>query len=286
MIENLKGIYETVTFRENTNLKLYDNDEYENYPNHWHTPIEIIMPTENKYTVECCNQTFTLRENDIIIISSCCLHTLYAPQHGRRIIFQLNPSTLRDIKEIETVLSFLSPVILITPEAYPAIHSQVYSHLLEIKEEYQKNTLLSETFIYSNFLSILVLIGRNYTDNKKQFASVDNRQKEYVEKFLYICNYINAHCTEDLTLDYIASLAGFSKFHFSRLFKQFTNVSFYKYLNQQRIATSEKLLTNPKYTITDVAINSGFSSLSSFIRMFKIINQCTPTEFRNMYHIS
>ena len=65
MIENLKGIYETVNFKENTYLRLYDNEECENYPPHWHTPVEIIMPTENIYTVECCNQRIVLRENDI-----------------------------------------------------------------------------------------------------------------------------------------------------------------------------------------------------------------------------
>ena len=91
--------------------------------------------------------------------------------------------------------------------------------------------------------------------------------------------------SENLTLDDIANIAGFSKFHFTRLFKQFTNVSFYKFLNQKRIANAEKLLANPEYTITDVALNSGFSSLSSFIRMFKIIKNCTPTEFRSMYTI-
>lgn len=286
MIENLKGIYETVNFKENTNLRLYDNDEYEDYPPHWHTPIEFIMPIENIYTAVCGDHTIILRENDIIIICPCCLHTLYAPEQGRRIIFQPDISVLRNIREIETVLSILSPVIVITPEEYPETHPQIRSLLLEIKEEYMKNTPLSEAAIYGKVLSILVLIGRNYTENTKRFDVKNNKQQEYTEKFMYICDYISAHCTENLTLDDISALAGFSKYHFTRLFKQFTNISFYKYLNQKRIAVAEKLLANPENTITDVALNSGFSSLSSFIRMFKIIKSCTPTEFRSMYSLS
>lgn len=286
MIENLKGIYETVNFKENTNLRLYNNDEPENYPPHWHTPIEIIMPVHNIYTAECGGHTFVLRENDIIIICPCCLHTLYAPQDGgERIIFQPDASILRGMKEIETVLSILSPVIVITPEDYPDIHPAIRSLLLEIKDEYMKSSVLSEAAIYSKVLAILVLIGRNYIKTDR-FVATNNKQQEYTEKFLYICDYISTHCTEDLTLDFVADLAGFSKYHFTRLFKQFTNVSFYKYLNQKRIATAEELLVNPEYTITDVALRSGFSSLSSFIRMFKIIKNCTPTEFRNMYTFS
>ncbi|MCR4932954.1 MAG: AraC family transcriptional regulator, partial [Lachnospiraceae bacterium] len=38
-----------------------------------------------------------------------------------------------------------------------------------------------------------------------------------------------------------------------------------------------------EYSITAVAYNSGFTSLSSFIRMFKIVKGVTPSEFRSMY---
>ncbi len=104
-----------------------------------------------------------------------------------------------------------------------------------------------------------------------------------MEEFLKLCDYIEAHCSEDLNLDDAANMCGFSKFYFSRMFKQFANISFYKYVNQKRIAKAAELLITPENSITDVALNCGFSSLSSFIRMFKIIKGCTPTEFRNMY---
>ena len=79
------------------------------------------------------------------------------------------------------------------------------------------------------------------------------------------------------------TLAGFSKYHFARLFKQYTDTSFYKYLNQKRIEHAKTLLLDPQLTVIEVATQSGFSSLSAFLRMFKQLNKCTPTEFRNMY---
>ena len=131
---------------------------------------------------------------------------------------------------------------------------------------------------------MFTLIGRNLS-RQADYITVGDRgkQDEYLEKFLDICDYITEHCAEDLTLDDIANMSGFSKFYFSRLFKQFTNVSFYKYVNQKRIAMAEQLLIEPQNSVTDVALNCGFSSLSSFIRMFKIVKGCTPTEFRSMY---
>lgn len=286
MIESLNGIFETINYKQSTSIKLYDNDEYEDYPAHWHTTPEIIMPTENIYTVECYNQIITLREGDIIMICPGCIHTLYAPEKGRRIIFQADINPLRFMKEIETLVTIISPLIVITPEDFPSIYDKVKSLLLEIKNEYlSSSTSFSEVSIYSKTLEIITLIGRSRAAAGIETPSPDapRKQEEYIEKFIEICNYISAHCSDELNLEAVASMSGFSKFYFSRLFKQFTNVSFYKYVNQKRIEKAAEMLTEPNISITNVALSCGFESLSSFIRMFKIVKGCTPTEFRNMY---
>lgn len=284
MIENLKGIYETVNYKENTSFRLYLNDKVEDYPPHWHNSIEIIMPLENIYTVDSCNREIILREHDIIFIWPCCIHTLFAPSKGKRLIFQADISTISQIKQMATLHSLLTPLTIVTPENYPDTHSLMRDSLLQIAEDYKKDILFMDLAVYSKLLTIFSLLAQNTSELAKQFNVTANKQQEYTEKFMYICEYISEHCTEDLTLDDVANLAGFSKYHFSRLFKQFTNVSFYKFLNQKRIALAEKQLSDANNSITEVAINSGFSSMSSFIRMFKQIKNCTPTEFRNMHN--
>lgn len=282
MIENLHGIHETVIFKANSNVLVYDNNAFEEYPSHWHTPLEIIMSLENEYIINCSGHKFTLREGDILLICPGILHSLYASK-GRRLIFQAELTGAAPFKELESVLSIISPAILITPENSPSIYKTLHRYLLEINNEYSKDLSLSEPAIYARLIEMLVLIGRNHTENPDRFDVGITKQKEYIDKFMNICNYISEHCTEDLTLDGMAALAGYSKYHFTRLFKQFTNISFYRYINLKRIATAEKLLIDPDISVTDAALRSGFSSLSSFIRMFKLINNCTPSEFRNMY---
>ena len=51
----------------------------------------------------------------------------------------------------------------------------------------------------------------------------------------------------------------------------------------KRIDYAKTLLLDPDLPVIDVALQCGFSSLSAFLRMFKQLNKCTPTEFRNMY---
>lgn len=283
MIETLDGIFETVNFKQSTGLKLYDNVQYEDYPMHWHPAVEIIMPVENTYKLIFSNGEVVLRENDICIICPGCVHSIIAPPTGRRIIFQPNTATLRFMREVEVLFSIMSPYCIITPEDYPTIHETLRDMLIDIREEYMAMSPFSEIDIYSKLLKMLVLIGTNYSNNNVNTNYNPIVREEYAPKFMEICDYINAHCSEDLKLDDIADMSGFSKFYFERLFKQFTGTSFYKYVNQKRIAKAMEMLVEPGVSVTDVALNCGFTSISSFIRMFKLQKGCTPTEFKSMY---
>ena len=82
MIHKLSGIYETVDFREDEQICLYYNDEYENYPPHWHTSFEILLPIVNGYRALCGGKDYNLREGDILIIGPCMIHELFAPEKG------------------------------------------------------------------------------------------------------------------------------------------------------------------------------------------------------------
>lgn len=282
MIKILDGVKETVSFDENAKIMFYDNTDYEEYPVHWHTPIEVIMPIEGSYTLECNDIHYDLRPGDILIICPGVLHHIYA-HHGRRYIFQIDIQILGPAEILDSTLALMQPAVLITPEYFPGIHDECVKLFHEIYGEYFENAPLKDAAILQKFLQMLVMVNRDYTSNSDKFSGIKpGKQQEYTEKFMSVCDYINQHCTEDLSLDNIADMAGFSKYHFSRLFKEFAGVSFYKYLNIRRIAFAEKLLLDPAISVTEVAVRSGFNSISAFMRMFKIVRNCTPTQFRNL----
>ncbi len=286
MIENLNGTHETVNYKESSHLRLYDNREIEDFPKHWHIPVEIIMPTIGAYYLDLEDQSITIEENEIAIIGSCVIHSLRAPTEyiGHRVIFQADLSLLQSLKELTAVLVLISPVMIISPTTAPNIYDKVRDLLMQISKEYKEAGSLYEAAIYAKILELFILIGHDYINYQERFVnSKVQKQQEYADKFIFVCNYITEHCTEDLSLDEVARIAGFSKYHFSRLFKQFTNETFYKYLNQRRIEYAERLLANSEFSVTEVALQAGFPSLSAFIRMFKLFKQCTPTEFRSMH---
>jgi len=283
MIEILNGTRETVVYRDFQGLKLYHNVEPDNYPIHWHTALEIIVPLKSTYTVMIDNTPHTFSEGDIFITPPGTLHALVAPPSGERLIILFDYSLICNIKGMDSLLHSLHPFTLISKEEYPDLNARLRFYLDEVSREYENNAPFTEAFIYAMMLRFFIDIGRTNFNATTRFPGITSgKQHEYIEKFMNICNYITDHCAENISMEELSNLAGFSKFHFARLFKQFSGMSCYEYLLQKRVALAEQLLIQPDISITEAAMLSGFNSLSTFNRVFKAHKNCTPSEYKNL----
>lgn len=283
MIEILNGIRETVAYDSLCGMRLYHNDEAENYPLHWHTAMEIIMPVKNEYTVIIDGTPHVFGEGDIWITAPGTLHELHAPESGERMILLFDYGLVCNVKGMDSLLHSLHPYALISRQEYPELNEKLRFYLTEISREYDNKMPFTEACIYSLLIRFFVAFGRTSFNASAKFPGITtSKQHEYIEKFMNVCNYITDHCTENICVDDLADLAGFSKFHFARLFKQFAGMSCYDYLTQKRIAHAETLLIQPDLSITEAAMRSGFSSLSTFNRVFKSVKGCTPSEYKNL----
>lgn len=283
MIETLHGIHETVKYHDLPGIKLYINREAENYPIHWHTAIEIIMPSQNSYTIIVDDTLHTIQEGEIFLIAPGTIHQLQAPQTGERFILLIDYSLICNVNGMAALLPSLRPYVEINAPESRGLLQTLQGYLRSIYQEYEQPSPYKEASLNALVIQFFVAIGRYKMNASEKFPGINiTKQHEYIEKFMKICDYITEHCTENLTVDELALLAGFSKFHFIRLFKQFTNVTCYEYLIQKRIELAERLLIEPDLTITQIALQSGFGSLSSFNRVFKTAKNCTPSEYKNL----
>ncbi len=282
MIKTLNGTKETVDFPINSTIRVYDNVQEDDYPLHWHTSLEIIMPIDNIYTVYCNEEVYVLKEGDILFISPGVLHRLTSPDNGRRYIILADLSQLDSMNEFKSLTAILYPVVNVTSDNSPKIYERLQRLIHSIASEYESESLYHDTVIYSKLISIFTIIGRNYALSKVPLPDNNLKQIENSQIFLSICSYINEHFHENITLEQVADQAGFSKFYFSRIFKQYTDISFYQYLNRKRIMHAASLLMVPDITVAEVARQCGFGSISAFIRMFKIHKGCKPSEFKGM----
>lgn len=268
-----------------SSIVLWINKEPGYFSLHWHSTVEIVMPLQNTCTVTMNKTTHLLNENDILIIPPGELHEILPPPTGYRIVLLFDLSALNKFKGFTRLFSLFSLSSHITPDTMPEIYEKERELLIRAAEEYANGGDLAEPSVLALLIQFFVLLARNNNDAVPASlpAMQPNKQREYIEKFNAVFEYIEHHYTEDITLEETAAQIGFSKFHFSRLFRQFTDTSFYDYLCARRIKAAETLLLDPNLPITEIALQSGFASISTFNRVFKKFKQCTPTEFKEFY---
>ena len=285
MIKNLSGDYETVAYENQRFVMLYDNDEIEEYPTHWHNAVEIIIPLHNGFTVTSGGVDYHLNEKEIIIIPPGELHSMPA-QEGRRIIFQCNNSILSDVPALEAIVPVFSSAFHITPDVSKELYILSRKSILDIYSEYYSKSSLADVKIYIYLIKMLTAVREYQLTQAADIFANDATGRDDTRKFGMVMKYINQNYMYEIPLEKIASIAGYSKYHFSRIFKKYNHVSYIQYINSKRIKAAERLLIDPNLSVTEVAMRAGFASLTTFNRAFKKAKNCTPTEFKTLYKIS
>lgn len=284
MIEYLNGVHEFVDYHGDFKVRVYMNDEYENYPQHWHPDAEIIMPLEGGYKVVVEGHTYELEPFDLLIIPPGELHELFAPPMGKRIILQFDGTMFHDLKGFNTIFHMYYPCVHIEKARMRGLSKELEEIIKKISREYFSSKPLREAAAYADLIQFFIILNRNYIGNNDALVSVKHqKQHQYIDEVFKVCQYMDNHFAEPIVIDDLAELVGFSKFHFLRIFKQVMHVTCYDYLIRRRLVEAKRLLTEPEMSITQVAMHSGFASLATFNRVFKAKNHCTPTEYK-MYH--
>ncbi len=92
--------------------------------------------------------------------------------------------------------------------------------------------------------------------------------------------YMYEHCTEPLTRDEVAKAAFMSPSHLSHSLRVKLNRSYVDLLNEMRINHARQLLKRSTRSLTQVALESGFSDHSYFTKVFRQYTGLTPSEYR------
>lgn len=107
--------------------------------------------------------------------------------------------------------------------------------------------------------------------------------EEYIKRINKVLKYIDDNLNKDLSLEKLSAIAYYSPFHLHRLFKAYTNETLNSFINRKRIEKTASLLIHEKdITITELALNYGFNSNSSFSRAFKKSYGVSPSEFKRL----
>ncbi|MDD5727110.1 MAG: AraC family transcriptional regulator [Victivallales bacterium] len=158
-----------------------------------------------------------------------------------------------------------NPIVEFAPDSPPILQAINICHLIEddqIIDQYQASALAY------NFM--MALVSDIIQDEKSQRPAFINRVYEYCLQ--------NIHRT--ITIDDMARCAGYSTYHFARLFKQYAGNSPHSFLNELRIRMAVRLFQTGCLSVKEVALRCGFEDSSYFCKVFRKHQKVSPKKFR------
>ena len=282
---SLDGDLEYSQYAKGSPFRFWFNNQPTGFTDHWHTAMEIIFTLENTYTIEAHQQKYVMEPGDIAIIPSGTVHSISSPEKGCRFVFMFEPNLFSQLPGFNYVLSLIPQPVLINYDTNPQLYRAETALLWELVEHYWGNGLTKDLNIFSTMIRFFSTFGEHTANVIPPTINNSSKAGSLVSRLSMVLDYLDTHYSENITLEEAANIACFSKFYFTRLFKQYTNQTFYDYLSTKRIKAAEQMLIIPNLPITEISLKAGFSSLSSFNRTFKRLKGCSPSEYRSLYSL-
>ena len=128
--------------------------------------------------------------------------------------------------------------------------------------------------IDSAFVSIFGRLAERYACDRAQSSAMASEKN----KITRLKQYIEAYYVKNHTLEELAVVAQLSPYHLLRTFQKTVGLTPHAYLNQIRIELAMQFLREGK-TISEAALDTGFTDQSHFTRNFKLMMGVTPGQF-------
>jgi AraC family transcriptional regulator len=103
---------------------------------------------------------------------------------------------------------------------------------------------------------------------------------EYSQRINRVIDYLHRNLDRQVKLEELAKVACFSEFHFHRIFSAVSGETLNGFTNRLRLEKAARLLRYSDQSLTDIALDCGFSSSATFSRAFRSGYDTSPRQFR------
>lgn len=195
----------------------------------------------------------------------------------------LSGQTESIVQDIRQVFQTLSPQEYIDQATLSTLYHQLMSVIHQLFQEnqikgteYLKTSTPMETSVLTSAFSFLSW-AREVT--AQAFAALHSSQSDDSVVATMI-KYIQSHLNEDLNRSELSQIVHLNADYMSTVFKQQTGMNLIDYITQARIREAEKLLLSTMLPISEIAMRTGFQTISYFSKQFKRTNGKTPYQYR------
>jgi len=270
-----------IGIRLNYDMKTYANMVRQRYPHFWHEEIEILYFHQGSAKVHCGDRTYIARSGDIIFVNSCEVHWIEFEAEEANydcLIINLesfcsNPPGIYETRYLQLLID-----LCVKFENHIREDAVATEHILAICREFRERDFGFELSIKAHVFGLLTHLFRH----RLQGDSGNSYNVEYYNRIKPAIKYMKSHLSQPISLDDLAQSCHLSNSHFSRLFRQVMSVSPMQHFAALRLQEVASLLQNSHYSITQIAIMTGFNDMAYLSRKFKEAFGLSPKQFKKM----
>lgn len=258
---------------------------------HFHPEYQLFLVIKGTGTRFIGDHVSPFREGDLVFTGPNLPH-LWQSDHE---YFENNTELITEGIVIYFPENFLGREFLQRTEMYKIRHLlQTVERGMEIYGTLhtQVSGLMNDLLTAADFdrvMTLLKILNSIAGSSEHRFLATEgyfNSMKETEsDRMSRVHSYVLKNFREKIRLEDVAAIANMSPTSFCRYFKAHGNKTFSDFLTEIRVGHSCKLLTTQKISVSQVCYDSGFGTVSNFIRQFKSITTCSPLEYRKKYSI-
>jgi len=260
------------------------------YPHlHRHQEAQLMWIVKGKGILIVEDTLHPFKENDIFFLGANQPHVFKSSSQdgfsneSRSISIFFDPNgklkLMFSLEEFESLNHFIynNSCGFKIPDEY---FTQISERILQLKSSDQMDKLMH--FFY--LLRSLATISRETDPLCSERGEAVSDTVHTSNRINLICNYIKENHKHDLSLEDVADYANLTPQAFCRYFKKHCGVTFVAYLNRIRVKeVCSQLNEDHLDSVSLIAYNCGFNSITNFNRVFKQIIGCNPKEYVQNY---
>ncbi len=247
------------------------------YDLHYHSFWEIDYVTHGAGVNIFENTTYSFEPGDIYIIHPYEMHNAFPDDEIELFCIQFSESSVvRSVfSDADYSGELAHPRFATVIRASDPHYAEAQSIILRTLDEWKERRTGWKPAVRLCLAQLFLELLRNFpAPEGSEPVSRANRG------ILQALNYINANYTRKITLEQAAREALMNKNYFCTVFKQQMGCTYYRYVNTLRLHYACTLLKSTERSVKDIALECGFSDISTFNKAFRKAYGVSPGDYR------
>lgn len=242
------------------------------FPNHFHEYYVIGFIEKGQRFLSCKNKEYAIEPGDLLLFNPRDNHACEQID-GKTLDYRcinIQPEIMnKAVFEItgKEYLPYFIPQVIFHSELVTVLR-ELHQIIMEEEKDFRKEEI---------FFFLLEQLIEEYTE---QAMPTENAEQSTEARA--ICEFLEKHYMENITLNDLCKLTGLSKYYLLRSFTKQKGISPYSCLETIRIDNAKKMLEQGILPI-DVALQTGFTDQSHFSNFFKKLIGLTPKQYMNIF---